>query len=312
VFFTRSVFVITALFAFSCCASENPCGPIELYGESRTVNNSKTSENRTNLIRVMSFNIRYDNPDDGPNAWPYRKDIAASMIRFHRADSAGLQEANRRQTGDLAERLPEYAWFGLGRDDGKDAGEFMTIFYRKDRLELLDQNTFWLSETPGVPGSRSWGTSAPRTVAWGRFRDRETGRTFFHFNTHFDVHSAAARLESAKLLVRRIAETAGDLPAILTGDLNCREADPPYEILVSGDGIPENALTDAMKASIHGHHGPTGTMSGFEKPGTPGRRIDFIFVKNAVTVLQHGILADSFDGRYPSDHLPVLAEITID
>jgi endonuclease/exonuclease/phosphatase family metal-dependent hydrolase len=117
---------------------------------------------------------------------------------------------------------------------------------------------------------------------------------------------------SAKLLIRKIAEIAGDSPVVLTGDFNCRESSPPYEVLTTGDGNPEHALADAMKVSIHGHHGPTGTHSGFERPGTPGHRIDFIFVKNGVEVLQHGILSDTFDGRFPSDHLPVFAEISID
>jgi endonuclease/exonuclease/phosphatase family metal-dependent hydrolase len=260
----------------------------------------------------MSFNIRYNNPNDGPNAWPHRRDIAAGMIRFHRADSAGLQEAQRNQVDDLAERLPEYAWFGVGRDDGKDGGEFMAIFYPRDRLELLDDDTFWLSETPEKTGSVSWESSCPRTVTWGRFRDRETGKTFFHFNTHFDNHSAEARLESAKLLARMIEEIAGDSPAVLTGDFNCGESSPPYEILTTGDGNSDQALADAMKVSVHGHHGPTGTFSGFERPGTPGHRIDFIFVKNGVKVLQHGILSDTFDRRFPSDHLPVLVEILVE
>jgi endonuclease/exonuclease/phosphatase family metal-dependent hydrolase len=237
--------------------------------------------------------------------------MAASMIRSHGAHSAGLQEAQRHQVDDLAERLPGYAWFGVGRDDGNDAGEFVAIFYRKDRLELLDQNTFWLSETPGLAGSRSWESSCPRTVTWGEFRDRGTEKRFFHFNTHFDNHSEEARRLSAKLLLRKIDEIAGDSPVIVTGDLNCGEADPPYKILTTGDEKPENALADAIKVSIDGHHGPSGTFSAFGKQGTPGHRIDFILVGNGVSVLQHGILAETFDGRFPSDHFPVLAEVSL-
>lgn len=264
-------------------------------------------------LRVMTFNIRYDNPADGDDAWPNRKDIAASMIRFHRADIAGLQEALKVQVDDLAERLPEYEWFGVGRDDGSEAGEFMAIFYRKDRLEVLDESTFWLSETPEKPGM-GWDAACNRVVTWGKFKDRKTGKVFYHFNTHFDHKGETARRESAKLLISKIAEIVGSSPIVVTGDFNARPSSEPIKIITGGlSGKPELKLTDARSVSQYGHHGPGGTISRFKSAGMPGDEpIDYIFVKNDVRVVLHGTLSDSFDGRFPSDHLLVLAEIIIE
>ena len=264
-------------------------------------------------VRVMTFNVRYNNPGDGVNAWPNRRDMAASMIRFHRADIAGLQEALKGQVDDLAERLPEYDWFGVGRDDGREAGEFMAIFYLRARFELLEESTFWLSETPERPGM-GWDAACNRVVTWGKFRDRDSDREFFHFNTHFDHMGETARRESAKLLLERVAEIAGSTPMVVTGDFNAVPESEPIQIITAGlPDRPESKLTDSRAVSRYGHHGPSGTHSRFESAGKPGDRpIDYIFVKNGVSVLQHGTLSDSFDGRFPSDHMLVLAEVVIE
>ncbi len=261
-------------------------------------------------LRVMSFNIRYNTPRDSANAWPHRKDLAASMIRFHHADLIGLQEALKGQIDDLVERLPGYSWFGVGRDDGREKGEFTAIFYRRDRFELLEGSTFWLSEEPDSVGGIGWDAAITRIVTWGKFRDQATGKIFFHFNTHFDHRGEQARRESAGLLVTKVKELAGTAPVIVTGDFNCREASEPYLTLTDSTG-PES-LRDARYLSAHGHHGPTGTWSGFKVAGTPGEKVDHIFVKNGVQVLQHGVLSDTFDGRFPSDHLPVLVEVVVE
>lgn len=260
-------------------------------------------------VRVMSFNIRYNTSADGKNAWPHRKDIAASMIRFHRADVVGLQEALLGQNRDLAERLPDYEWLGVGREDGKKGGEFSSIFYRKDRLELLQHDTFWLSSTPQKVGSKGWDAVCRRIVTWAKFRDRRTSRVFYHFNTHFDHRGQTARKESAKLMLSRIPQIAGEAPAVVTGDFNCTPDSEPYQILTGSD--ESEPLIDAFHASIQPHHGPTDTFGGFGPPDTPGDRIDYVFVREGIQVIQHGILADHWDGRYPSDHLPVLAEVEI-
>ncbi len=261
-------------------------------------------------VRVMTFNLRYDTPNDGPNAWPHRKDLAASMIRLHRADLVGVQEALRHQLDDLTQRLPGYAWVGVGRADGREGGEYSAILYRTDRFELLDSGTFWLSETPAVPGSKSWDAAIERIATWARFTDRETGKTFFHFNTHFDHIGAEARAESAKLILQRIADIAGARPVVLTGDFNATDASEPYRVLTGTAPGGPLALRDALHASEHGHHGPTSTWNGFEAV-QPGQRIDYVFTSEGVRVRQHAALIDTWDGRFPSDHLPVLAEIVV-
>lgn len=252
-------------------------------------------------LNAMSFNIRFNNPDDGEHAWPNRADRVASMIRFHQADVAGLQEALIGQIRDLEQHLPGYAWVGVGRDDGEEAGEFSPIFYRTDRLELLDEGTFWLSETPDEPGSQSWDAALPRIVTWAFFRDRDTDTAFYHFNTHFDHRGEEARLESARLITDRLATMAEDTPTVVTGDFNATPDDPPYAHL-------SDALEDAYTA-VETPHGPPGTYSSFEVGGEEGRRIDYIFSTNGVSVERFGTLTDQWNGHYPSDHLPVLAEV---
>lgn len=260
-------------------------------------------------LRVMTFNIRYNEKNDSLNAWPYRQDKAASMIRFHKADVAGLQEALRGQIDDLAIRLPEYGWFGIGRDDGKDAGEFCAVFYRKDRLTLLADSTFWLAENPKKP-ALGWDAMCKRVVTLGKFKDNESGVLFYLFNTHFDHKGELARRESARMLLRSVAEIAGDLPTIITGDFNSTPDSEPYQILTAGEqGVK---LVDSKDISQYKHHGPTTTWSGFTAAWQPdGQPIDYIFIRNNVQVLLHGTLSDSFDSRFPSDHMPVLIECVL-
>lgn len=263
-------------------------------------------------LRIMTYNIRFNNPGDGDNAWPNRKDMAAGMIRFHGADIAGLQEALRGQVDDLAERLPEFAWFGVGRDDGLDAGEFMAIFYRKDRLDLLESDTFWLSETPEKPGI-GWDAACNRVVTWGRFRDKKTGTEFYHLNTHFDHKGETARRKSAELLLSRIVQITGAYPVTVSGDFNADPDSEPVKIITHGvAGKPETRLIDSKAVSLYPHHGPSGTWSAFTSPGAPGDKpIDYIFLKNGVSVIMHGTLSDTFDGRFPTDHMPVLAVVVM-
>ncbi len=261
-------------------------------------------------LRVMAFNLRLNTPADSADAWPHRKDMAASVIGFHGADLVGVQEAQQGMIEDLTERLPGFEWFGEPRASGDAADEYSAIFYRTERLRLLDHGTFWLSETPDEKASVGWDAALPRIVTWGRFEDRATGRTFFHFNTHFDHRGETAREESAHLLRRRIMEIAEGAPAVVTGDFNATPDEAPYRALVSETGEGP-ALRDAIETSEHGHHGPRSTWNGFEEI-EPGRRIDFVFTAGGVRVLRHGILTDTFkEGRFPSDHLPVLAEVVI-
>ena len=262
-------------------------------------------------LRVMSFNLRYDTPSDGPNAWPHRRDWVAALVRFHEADAVGVQEALATQLADLDARLPGFARVGVGRADGRAGGEFSAILYRADRLELLDGGTFWLSPTPETPGSKGWDAAIERVATWARFRDRRTGCRHVHLNTHFDHVGEQARQESARLLRRRLAALAGGLPVVVTGDLNADPRSAPYRILTR-DTIADALapLVDALGASRAGHYGPTSTWTAF-RAIEPGRRIDYVLVTPSVLVLTHGILPDSWDGRFPSDHLPVLASLAV-
>ena len=263
-------------------------------------------------VRVMTFNIRMNTLSDSANAWPFRKDMAAGMIRFHKADLAGLQEALPEQVEDLEKRLPEYSWFGVGREDGINKGEFSCIFYRKERFQKLDGNTFWLSESPEKPGM-GWDAACPRIVTWMKLKDIVTGKIFYHFNTHFDHMGVEARRESAVLLLKKIDQIAAGSPLVLTGDFNCTRESVPYKLLTGeGENKPAEYLIDSKAISRYAHHGPTTTWSGFTSAYWPERlAIDHIFVSKGIEVIFHGTLSDTFDGRFPSDHMPVIAELKI-
>jgi len=238
---------------------------------------------KTIPFNVMTFNIRYNNPADGENAWPNRKDMVASMIRFHGADLLGVQEALRDQVDDLAKRLPEYKWFGVGRDDGHDAGEFSAIFYRKYRFRVLDSGTFWLSKTPETMGSIGWDAACVRIVTWGKFKDRRSGKEFFHFNIHFDHRGQVARENSAKLLLKRVNKIAGKSPVIVTGDFNFDRSSPLYKIITGNQGSKSPRLKDAQFCCKQAHHGPDWSFNGFGKPEAE-HKIDFIFVNDGINL----------------------------
>lgn len=268
-----------------------------------------------NSLNVMSFNIRFNNPNDGENAWPHRKALVANTVQFYRADLVGVQEALKEQLDDLSALLPEFVWLGVGRDDGKEQGEYSAILYRKDRFEVLQQVTFWLSEEPEQPGSVGWDAAITRVVTWAKFQDKRDAKKFFLFNTHFDHVGQRAREESAKLLLRQIQNVAGSEPVIVTGDFNATASNPVYEILV-GNAVEQDSTTQAhglintREISRLPHYGPDWTFHDFgratERPG-----IDYIFVNHRLNVLRHGIIADPAGGPYTSDHLPVLAEVVI-
>jgi endonuclease/exonuclease/phosphatase family metal-dependent hydrolase len=260
-------------------------------------------------LRVMTFNIRYDEPADGANAWPHRKESAAAAIAVHGADIAGLQEALVSQIRDLEALLPGYAWVGVGRDDGKEAGEYSPIFYRKDRFRLVSTSTFWLSETPDRPGVKGWDAACPRVVTHARLEDGRTGRTIAAFNTHFDHVGLRAREESARLVLARIRGAAGEGSVVLTGDFNCTREAPPYRILVGEGGTP--FLRDARALSRLAPYGPSSSFNGFGREAGPGILIDHIFVDASFDVLRWGVLPGRWEGRFVSDHNPVLAELRL-
>lgn len=262
-------------------------------------------------MRIVTFNIRYNEPRDGVNAWANRKTKVADVIRFHKADLVGVQEAQNNQLKDLETLLPDFAWCGAGRTDGKDDGEYSAIFYRKARFKLLETKTFWLSETPEKAGSLGWDADYPRIVTWARFRDRATRKTFYHFNTHFDHIGKQARFESAKFLLAQIQKIAAKSLFVVTGDFNAKEDTNVYRILIGKEETGAFKLIDARYRAQNGHFGGNSTFSAF-KELIPDNKIDYVFVGENVKVLEHGILSDRWDGLWASDHLPVLAEIVFD
>lgn len=261
-------------------------------------------------LKTMSFNIRYDNQGDGINVWENRKDLVAQTIKFHDIDICGLQEVLDHQLQNLAEMLPEYDWIGVGRDDGAKKGEYAPVFFRSDRLKLLESGFFWLSETPEIAGSFGWDAACTRIVTWGKFSFLNSGEEFYFFNTHFDHVGQVARENSAGLLLEKINSMTSFEPVFVTGDFNCTEENKAYSILTSGKE-DVSKLQDSQKLSENGHYGGTQTFNGFKPDLRPNNIIDYIFVRNTGPVLNHGIIADRWDGRFVSDHYPVLAEVVI-
>jgi len=258
-------------------------------------------------ITVMSYNIRFDTPRDGINAWPHRKDAVAEMMGpKYGSDIIGVQEAEDHQVREIQERLPDYSWVGVGRADGKTSGEYSPIFYRSDRFKVLENDTFWLSEEPNKPGSKSWDAAITRIVTWAKFSDRQTGQTFYVLNTHFDHRGEEARVRSSKMMVDFVSGLDENIPVIITGDLNVTETDRAYSVIADAPGI-----SDARYVSETGHEGPTATFNNWKRLRPPESRIDYIFVSDGVRVLNHRILDDRYDGRFPSDHLPVISDLVL-
>jgi dephospho-CoA kinase len=258
-------------------------------------------------IKAMTFNIRMDTESDGVNQWKNRIKSCGDLIQYHQADIIGMQEAFFHQITDIQKELPKHLWFGKGRDDGNEAGEFSPIFYHKEKFKLLKQKTFWLSDSCEKVGF-GWDAACRRVVTWGQFQERKSGKKFFVFNTHFDHLGKVARRESAKLVLAKIKEIAQNSPVILLGDFNASPDDEPIQILVAKQE-PER-LTNSQNISQKGHYGPKNSFNGF-KAEKENSQIDYIFVKNGVKCLQHSTHSETWNNRYPSDHFPVSASLTL-
>ncbi len=256
-------------------------------------------------LDVISYNIRYDNPNDAPNNWDNRKEFLIAQLNFYAPDVFGTQEGLVHQLKAIDDGLDYYTYFGVGRDHGDDRGEFTAIFYNTTKFNLLEQSTFWLSTTPEVP-SKGWDAALPRICTYGLFENKKDGTKFMVFNTHFDHVGVKAREESSKLILKKIKElNPSNLPVILTGDFNL-EGDSPGVQVILGE------MEDAHIAAGKNAFGPSGTFNGFDFTKPVERRIDYIFVSpNTVEVLKSAILSDSKDLRYPSDHLPVFAKLRL-
>lgn len=292
-------------------------------------------------FNVGSYNIRLLTPvDDARNeGWSQRREALTSLVRFHEFDIFGTQEGFRSQLDEMRELLPGYEYIGVGRDDGKEAGEHSAIFYRTDLFDLLDHGDFWLSETPEKPGL-GWDAACVRVCTWGKFRHKPSGREFLFFNLHMDHIGTTARVESAKLIKRKIDEFGSDLPTFLTGDFNVDQHSPSYATITEGDKLAD---THEMASSVYE---PNGTFNNFRTNGFTTNRIDHVFATPTVKVGRWGVLTDTYrtalvdrqpeDGNAeaaplqylpdqlpegvkpsgyrphnPSDHFPVLVTVTL-
>jgi endonuclease/exonuclease/phosphatase family metal-dependent hydrolase len=253
---------------------------------------------------IMSFNIRYGTALDGENAWPERKEHVLETIRNYNPHILGTQECLDFQADYLEDNLEHMRRIGIGRENDA-SGEMTAIFYREDVLVPVESGNFWLSETPEIPGSVSWDSSMNRIATWVRFMHRASGRTVFYLNTHFDHRGKAARQKSAELLAARIAALPVSMPIIFTGDFNAKaEKSAPWETLI-GAGMRDLWLTAAAQ------EGPATTWCGFKSP-EPDKRIDWILARGPVNAQRCITGMDKYNGNYPSDHLPVIAEVTLE
>ena len=258
--------------------------------------------------RVVTFNIRLGSADDGPDRWEVRRARVVETVRGLDADVIGMQEVEPAQLRDLLAALPRYAAAGAHRDDGKLKGEASTILYDRARYTLLAGGTFWLSDTPEVAGSNTWGAACNRVCTWVRLLDTGSGDAFTVFNTHFDHRSEPARDKSARLIAERIARRGDGDPVVVTGDLNSGEDTEAVRTLLGGaDG---RRLIDTYRV-MHADE-RAGTYTRFD-PGSDGgeRKIDYVLVGAGWEIADAGIDRRKIDGRYPSDHFPVWADLTI-
>ncbi len=263
-----------------------------------------------NEVKVISLNIRYDNPDDSLNAWPNRIPVILDFIKDENPDLLGLQEVLNHQYTFLDSILTDYGSVTAGRDDGVRQGEMNPVFFKKDKFDLIRSKTFWLSETPDVPGSMAWGANLPRIVTWVELSTKKLHKHFYLFNTHFAHDSDSARIMSSHLLLSKIDSLAAGFPFIITGDFNMIHSSKGYSILTDPyESIP--LLTDAYAVTEKRPVGPAYTFNGFSEKPSAGR-IDFIFVRNGMKVLEHRVFIKKEHGVYISDHWPVMAVINIE
>lgn len=256
-------------------------------------------------LNLMTYNIRYATVNDGDNQWEKRKEYLSEQLLFYAPDIFGIQEGLSHQVDYLDKSLRNYAYAGVGRDDGKSAGEYCAIFYNKDKLQLLGEDTFWLSKTPEKV-SKGWDAAFERICTYAFFMDKTTGNNFWVFNTHFDHIGELARERSAELIVQKITEVNKDqFPVFILGDFNLNEKSKAITYLSS-------QYDDSRLVTSDKPFGPFGTFTGFEFHEPVKDRIDYIFCsKGNVIVKKYGVLTDSKESRYPSDHFPVMINAEI-
>jgi endonuclease/exonuclease/phosphatase family metal-dependent hydrolase len=253
-------------------------------------------------LTVMSFNIRYGTAADGPNRWELRRAMLIKLIQEQNPDLLGLQEALHFQIDEMLAAMPEYRMVGVGRSDGGQSGEYSAILYRTSRLTPRRTETFWFSDTPNVVRSNTWGAALERICTWAFFDDKQ-GSSFYAFNLHLDHISQPAREKSVALLLDRIKARTPAAPVVVTGDFNTGEANPATRAMLA-------AFRDTFRVA-HPNATEVGTANAFKFGQTTGEKIDYIFVDADTGVLSAEILRTSTDGRYPSDHFPVIARIQL-
>lgn len=258
-------------------------------------------------VRLMSYNMRYDNPDDGENRWEARRDKVTGLLQFHGPDFIGTQELLDHQLEYILSALPEYGKVGVARIDGKKKGEYACIIYNNRLFKVIEQHNFWLSQYPDSIGLRGWDANQERICSYGLFEDKKTRQRFWVFNTHFDHIGKEARLQSAHLIWQRMNEVNArkNLPVFLMGDFNSRPNEAPAQYLSEK---MNNARTTSKLV-----YGPENTFNDFNFTAPLRACIDYIFTSKdpRITIQKFATITDSYDLKYPSDHLPVIADIII-
>lgn len=268
---------------------------------------SCTTQQKPTEVTWGTFNIRYDNPADSLNNWQYRKDHVAEFIKTQDIDIVGMQEVLHNQLEDLKARLPEYAEVGVGREDGKTKGEYAPLFYKKGRFEVLDSNTFWLSQYPDSVGFIGWDGACTRIATWAKLKDKKSGKIFMAVNTHFDHIGTEARRKGALLIIEKIKEIVGDQPAVLTGDFNVTEQSEAYETITTNEFVLKDAYKEAAQ-----REGVSYTFHDFGRiPADSCQKIDFIFVTPQIKVQDSYIPQEAKQaGDFLSDHNPEVVHLS--
>lgn len=253
-------------------------------------------------LKVMSYNIRLSLESDNENSWENRKTEALQLMDHYHPDLFGVQEAVPQQMSDIKNGLRHYDYVGVGRDDGKNKGEYSALFYDTERLQVLESGTFWLSETPDIP-SKGWDAAYNRVCTYALLKMKKDGKKFWAFNVHFDHVGNAARVKSAQLILEKIQTfNTKNLPVILMGDLNLTADTEPIKII-------SKSLSNTYYHSLKKPYGPTGTFTAFDIDKIPTERIDYIFVKDFVTETFRTINDRRENLLYPSDHFPILVTL---
>lgn len=254
-------------------------------------------------LKIMSYNVKLDYPKEGKNSWENRKSFLINQIKFYEPDVMGVQEAMPNQMTEMDSLLVDYSYVGVGRDDGKDEGEYSAIFFKKDKFKIVKSETFWLSETPDKV-SMGWDAVCNRVCTYALFEDVDSGKKFYMFNTHFDHIGKVARFESAVLIDKKIKEiNTENYPVVLSGDFNMEDTHESIQFL-------KKSLNDSKEVAELAF-GPIGTFNGFNFDEPVTRRIDYLFVSSTIAVTKYAVLSDSWDLKYPSDHFPVLITFSL-